>query len=85
MDVYTGQSILEYETEDIIKALNVVCQFIHPSQCISIYSYKGKSPLNNYTHVEYKRYLSEGKASFKDRRLDHPPSCHYLYGSQVYQ
>ena len=42
VDVYTGQSILCYETPDIVEALNVCCQFVHPAQVVSFYSYKHK-------------------------------------------
>lgn len=40
VDVYTGQSILSYESPEILNALSIVAQFAHPAQCISFYSYK---------------------------------------------
>lgn len=40
VDVYTGQSILFYESPDILSALAIVAQFAHPAQVISFYSYK---------------------------------------------
>ena len=46
IDVYTGQSVLCYETPEIISALAVVSTFLHPAQCISVYSYK-QDPLTN--------------------------------------
>lgn len=40
VDVYTGQSIISYESDEILSALAIVAQFAHPAQCISFYSYK---------------------------------------------
>lgn len=40
VDVYTGKSVLSYETPEILSAIAVVSRFVHPAQCISFYSYK---------------------------------------------
>lgn len=52
VDVYTGQSVLCYETPEIISALAVISTFLHPAQCISVYSYK-QDPLINRNLYDY--------------------------------
>lgn len=46
VDVYTGQSVLCYESPEILTAISILSQFVHPAQCISFYSYKS-DPLPN--------------------------------------
>lgn len=44
-DVYTGSSIISYETDSIDSVLVIAALFIEPAQVISLYSYK-QTPYN---------------------------------------
>lgn len=60
VDVFTSQSVLQYETQDILEALFVCSQYVRPAQMISLYAYD-KDPLSNRLINNILSHVTESK------------------------
>lgn len=73
-DVYTGSSIISYESESIDSILVVVSEFIRPAQVISVYS---------YVDSPYKHRYNDFRMAQKER-VEHPPDILRTCSSGLY-
>lgn len=60
VDVFTSQSVLQYETHDILEALFVCSQYVRPAQMISLYAYDN-DPLSNRLINNILSHVTESK------------------------
>lgn len=96
-DVYTGSSIISYETDSIDSVLVIAALFIEPAQVISLYSYK-QTPYNyrneafdiyEITSLGYPkvhRALSDSlfRLSFLSEEFDRPKHYNWQSGQYLY-
>lgn len=97
-DVYTGSSIISYETDSIDSVLVIAALFIEPAQVISLYSYKqtpynyrnesfGISEITSLGDFKVYRPLSDSllRLSFLSEEFDRPKYHYRQSGQYLYR
>lgn len=96
-DVYTGSSIISYESDSIDSVLVIAALFIEPAQVISLYSYKQTpyhyqnetfniSEISSLVHPKIYRPLSNSlfRLSFLSEEFDRPKYYYRQSGQYLY-